>query len=99
MVNIGKRVQYMKYTRKQAIEQFCINCLYDPQAAGEGTKHQQIEACLSTDCPLYAWRPVTSSTKQERKDKKYAALSPYEKELRDAKAEVHRIRTRKNLLG
>ena len=46
-------------SRKQAIDQFCKECSYDPDDKGAGTWRQQIEACVMEDCPLYEFRPVS----------------------------------------
>jgi len=46
-----------KRSRKQAIEEYCKECSYDPE--DKGTWRQQIEACVMTDCPLYEFRPVS----------------------------------------
>ena len=44
-------------TRGQAINAFCKECIYDKEG-GVGTWRQQVEACTSTNCPLYDFRPV-----------------------------------------
>lgn len=48
-------------SRKQAIDQYCKECIYDPKAIGEGTWRQQVEACTHTPCPLYTYRPKSYS--------------------------------------
>lgn len=42
-------------SRKQAIDQKCKDCNYDP--LDRGTWRQQIERCTATDCPLWEYRP------------------------------------------
>lgn len=42
-------------SRKQAIEQMCKQCIYDPGQSG--TWRQQTEACVSSPCPLFKYRP------------------------------------------
>ena len=46
-------------SRKQAIEEYCKECSYDPEDKGAGTWRQQIEACVMSDCPLYEFRPLS----------------------------------------
>lgn len=48
---------------RQAINDMCTQCIYDKSAAGG--KLQQIEACTSTQCPLYAVRPVSKRHPKE----------------------------------
>lgn len=43
--------------RKQAIEEFCKECIYDPQP-GAGSWRAQVQACTAKACPLYTFRPV-----------------------------------------
>jgi hypothetical protein len=45
----------MPTTRGRAIRLKCKDCIYDP--CGPGTWVQQVEACTSPECPLYAFRP------------------------------------------
>lgn len=49
-----------KVSRKTAIDAFCKQCIYDPSARGNW--RQQVEACEATNCPLYAYRPLTIAT-------------------------------------
>ena len=49
--------------RTEAIHQFCKSCIYDPEP-GNGAWRQQTEACTSTNCALYAFRPM-SKLRQE----------------------------------
>jgi len=51
-------------TRKQAINGFCKECIYDDKS--EGTWRQQVEGCTAINCPLFSWRPITMSTKREQ---------------------------------
>ncbi len=46
-----------KRTRKQAINDKCKECIYDP-IAGDGTWRQQVADCTSPSCPLFDWRPL-----------------------------------------
>ena len=43
----------------------CIECIYD-EKSGSGTWRQQVEACTSTDCPLYPLRPITIQRGKEK---------------------------------
>ena len=45
-------------TRSQAINAMCKQCIFDP-IGGPGTWRQQVEACPSTQCPLWRFRPVS----------------------------------------
>lgn len=42
---------------RAAINAFCRRCLYDPHQPGRW--REQITACTSRACPLYAVRPTT----------------------------------------
>lgn len=53
-----KKVQRTR-SRTKAIEAMCKHCIYD-DGAGNGTWRQQTEACTSTTCPLYEWRPLST---------------------------------------
>lgn len=64
----------MTTTPLKAIHKHCFACIYDPQA-GNGTKHEQTEACTSYQCALYELRPVTSAEKSRRNDEKIKAMS------------------------
>lgn len=46
---------------RKAINEKCKDCIYDPSAGGTWLK--QVELCTMTDCPLYEYRPVPSSSK------------------------------------
>ena len=48
-------------TRGQAIRLMCRSCIYAPCAPG--TWRQQVEACTSPECPLYAFRPMPYTAK------------------------------------
>jgi len=50
-------------TRQEAINAMCKQCIYDPMA-GLGTWRQQTDACPSTGCPLWAYRPRTSAGRE-----------------------------------
>ena len=53
---------------RQAIKQHCLDCIYDKGAIGSGTKYEQTEGCTSYDCALYLHRPLSVSTRRERKE-------------------------------
>lgn len=42
---------------RRAVDAKCRECIYDPGAAG--TWRQQVTACTSPGCPLYAVRPLS----------------------------------------
>jgi len=42
----------------------CISCIYDGEC-GIGTWRQQVEACTSTECPLYDVRPTSKGHKDD----------------------------------
>lgn len=44
---------------RQAIKAKCIDCTYDPAAAG--SKLAQVTLCPCTDCQLWPYRPTTSA--------------------------------------
>lgn len=48
-----------QHARKAAIDAKCVDCIYDPKAAG--TKFQQTSLCRCCDCPLWPTRPITKS--------------------------------------
>lgn len=50
---------HLKPTRSKAITQHCLDCIYDPQAAG--TNRQQVTLCAVRACALYPYRPTTKS--------------------------------------
>lgn len=45
-----------KRSMRAAIDAMCKQCIYDPHC-GSGTWRQQVEACTSTNCPLFDYRP------------------------------------------
>jgi hypothetical protein len=47
---------------RKAINDKCKECIYDV-VSGPGTWRQQVEACTSRSCPLYAVRPISSGEK------------------------------------
>ena len=49
-------------TKRQAIDRMCRDCIYDP-VSGLGTWRQQTAACTAWACPLWHWRPVSTSKK------------------------------------
>ena len=48
----------MSHSLRAAINGMCKQCIYDP-ISGEGNWRQQVGACTSLDCALYAVRPVS----------------------------------------
>jgi len=52
----------MKLTRQQAINAFCRDCIVDNKDVG--TWRTQVEGCEMTDCPLYEYRPITTTTRK-----------------------------------
>ena len=42
---------------RKAINHKCKECLYDPCAVGLGPWRMQVEACTSSQCPLFEVRP------------------------------------------
>ena len=49
---------------RKAINLKCRECIYDPME--EGTWRQQISACTSPNCPLYAHRPTSQGRTANR---------------------------------
>lgn len=45
---------------RKCINEKCRECIYDP-LGGNGSWRQQVTACTSPDCPLFAVRPVSAS--------------------------------------
>ena len=76
--------------RKQAIDAHCRDCIYDAQSIG--TWRYQVEACTSLNCKLHQFRPLTKSTKETIKQKKYDKMSIEDKEKVDRKAQEVRER-------
>lgn len=54
-----------KSGRAAAVNAMCCECIYDPDAAGCGSWRKQVEDCTSYNCPVYNFRPVTASGKNE----------------------------------
>lgn len=44
---------------RDAINAKCRECIYDPQS-GSGTWREQVTACTSRTCPLFAVRPTAN---------------------------------------
>ena len=44
------------HTRKQAIDAFCKQCIYDPYS-GDGNWRQQVTNCTASACALFEHRP------------------------------------------
>lgn len=44
-------------SRKQAINQFCRNCIVD-DALGNGSWRQQVAECTTSYCALFPFRPL-----------------------------------------
>lgn len=58
-------------SRAKAIANMCKQCIYDP-IGGNGTWRQQVEACTSTGCPLFAYRPLPNYETEEQRAKRIA---------------------------
>lgn len=43
---------------RKSINEKCKECIYDPHS-GYGTWREQVEACTSFKCPLFAVRPCS----------------------------------------
>lgn len=67
----------MNATPLRAIHNHCFSCVVDSQA-GNGTKHEQTEACTSYKCNLYEFRPITLAEKSRRNDEKLKGMSTVE---------------------
>ena len=52
---------------RQAINQKCRECIYDP-IGGDGNWRQQVGACTSSICPLYPDRPTSNPQKTRSLD-------------------------------
>ena len=50
---------------RMAINQKCIECIYDP-IGGPGSWRSQVEACTSMACPLFPVRPLTIKSIKRR---------------------------------
>ena len=48
---------------REAINAKCRECIHDPKS-GTGNWRQQVTACTSRACPLYAVRPMSESAKE-----------------------------------
>ena len=47
------------YSLRQAINDKCKDCIYDPYSGG-GSWREQVKNCTSGNCPLYVVRPMPS---------------------------------------
>lgn len=74
-----------KLTIKQAVEQNCFDCTYDPLDVG--SKHQQTENCTITTCALWEFRPVTGATKKNRHAEKLEAMTPEQRRAYDLRTQ------------
>lgn len=79
-----------KLTRQQAIEQNCFDCNAD--SADVGSRHAQVESCVTIDCPFYEYRPLTTATLNKRRAERYEAMTPKEKLAYDKRAQATRER-------
>lgn len=73
----------MKTSPRKAIRINCKECIYDPE--DKGTWLEQVEACTIIECIFYEHRPLTGKTKQMRREKELALLSPSEREIAEEK--------------
>lgn len=53
-----------RHSRQWAINQKCRDCIYDPHGGG-GTWRQQVEACPSSTCALWDFRPKSKPHKSK----------------------------------
>ncbi len=53
-----------RWTRQQAIEAMCRECICDE--LDEGTWRMQTERCELRDCPLYQYRPRSRSKSNDK---------------------------------
>jgi len=53
-----------KMSMRKAINEKCKDCIYD--AANGGTWRQQVEACTMPDCPLFPYRPISTSNSLQK---------------------------------
>lgn len=54
-----------KQSLRGAINAKCRECIYDP-IAGRGTWREQVEACVSANCPLHPVRPKSDGNRVQR---------------------------------
>lgn len=54
-------------SRKKAIENFCKQCIYDPEGAN-GTWRQQTQVCTAKSCPLFDFRPKSEADSERNED-------------------------------
>jgi len=52
--------------RQAAINANCVGCVYDPEEPG--TWRQQVDQCGVESCPLYSFRPRSSSPRTSPTD-------------------------------
>ncbi len=52
--------------RKAAIDAMCCHCIYDPRAMGAGSWKKQVTECTSNDCPLFVYRPISTSQNDDK---------------------------------
>lgn len=57
----------MTQSLRTSINAFCKGCIYDPYQTG--LWREQVEACTSRKCPLYAVRPLAKRRSAARKAK------------------------------
>ncbi len=79
-------------TRQQAIHAFCKMCIYDEGSLGAGTWRKQTTDCTSHDCPLYDYRPLDITAKNERTAERVANMTPEQLAKREAKAQAFKER-------
>ena len=80
-----------KLTRQQAIDAKCRDCIYDSES-GLGTWKAQTEGCTSQDCPLYPYRPITSTTKKRLQEERLAVMTTEELRSYRVRQESARMR-------
>lgn len=62
-----KKASKKRISLRGSIDEFCRECIYDPKQRELGTWRQQIHACTSNACPLFAVRPQAYTPKGESK--------------------------------
>ena len=56
----GSKNHPSRQSLRKSIDGMCRACLYDPKS-GAGGWREQVSACTSTGCPLFAVRPRSAA--------------------------------------
>jgi len=78
-----------KLTPLKAIQAKCFDCGYD--SYDTGTKHEQIESCRDTGCPLHEYRPITNKTKERIRQERISNFTPEELEAYKRKGAAFKL--------